>query len=117
MRNADDALVFYLPVEAAKILRCSEWWLKEQARNDRIPYCWIGGRYKFTPEHLKTIARKFERGIASGVVTDSGNAQPRRAPHRTRPPGQAARGTSEPAQLTARIPPRARRASNDPKAA
>jgi hypothetical protein len=116
MRNVDDALVFYLPAEAAKILRCSEWWLKEQARKDRIPYCWIGGRYKFTPEHLKAIARTFEHGT-SDRGGDSEKAQPRRASPRSRLIGRAAGGISEPAQLIARVPPRARRASGSSKAA
>lgn len=42
------------------MLRCSEWWVKEQARKRRIPYCWIGGSYRFTPEHVAEIARLFE---------------------------------------------------------
>jgi len=117
MRHADVALVFYLPAEAAKILRCSEWWLKEQARHDRIPYCWIGGGYKFTPDHLRAIARKCERGSANGA-TNPGKTQPNSTPGRTtRAASRSARGTSEPTQLTARIPPRARRSSDDPKAA
>jgi hypothetical protein len=42
------------------MLRCSQWWVKEQARQRRIPYCWIGGGYRFTPEHVAEIARLFE---------------------------------------------------------
>ena len=51
---------FYRPAEVARILRCSEWWVKEQARRRRIPFCWIGGSYLFTEEHITTIVRLFE---------------------------------------------------------
>jgi hypothetical protein len=44
----------------AKALRCSEWWVKEQARRRRIPYCWIGGSYRFTADHLAEIVRLCE---------------------------------------------------------
>ncbi|GAA1395468.1 helix-turn-helix domain-containing protein [Catellatospora coxensis] len=50
----------YRPGEVAKRLRCSEWWIKEQARKRRIPYSWIGGSYRFTEEHVKEIIRLFE---------------------------------------------------------
>jgi hypothetical protein len=42
------------------MLRCSEWWVKEQARRRRIPYSWIGGSYLFTNEHVAEIVRLFE---------------------------------------------------------
>ena len=42
------------------MLRCSEWWVKEQARRRRIPFCWIGGSYLFTEEHIAAILRLFE---------------------------------------------------------
>jgi hypothetical protein len=42
------------------MLRCSEWWVKEQARKRRIPYSWIGGSYLFTEEHIAEIVRLFE---------------------------------------------------------
>jgi hypothetical protein len=42
------------------MLRCSEWWVKEQARRRRIPYAWIGGSYLFTDEHVSAIVRLFE---------------------------------------------------------
>ena len=41
-------------------LRCSEWWVKEQARRRRIPFSWIGGSYLFTEEHIVAIVRLFE---------------------------------------------------------
>jgi hypothetical protein len=51
---------YYRPTEIAKLLRCSEWWIKEQARRRRIPYAWIGGSYLFTDEHITAIVRLFE---------------------------------------------------------
>ena len=36
------------------------WWVKEQARRRRIPFCWIGGSYLFTEEHIAAILRLFE---------------------------------------------------------
>ena len=51
---------FYRPAQVAEMLRCSEWWIKEQARRRRIPYAWIGGSYLFTDEHVTEIVRLFE---------------------------------------------------------
>lgn len=51
---------FYRAAEVARMLRCSEWWVKEQARNRRIPYSWIGGSYLFTEQHIAEIVRLFE---------------------------------------------------------
>jgi hypothetical protein len=52
--------VFHRAADVAEILHCSPWWVKEQARQRRIPFCWIGGSYRFTDEHLAQIARLFE---------------------------------------------------------
>lgn len=57
--NAGTQPDLYRPGEVAKRLRCSEWWVKEQARKRRIPYSWIGGSYRFTEEHIKEIIRIF----------------------------------------------------------
>ena len=51
---------YYRPAEVARLLRCSEWWVKEQARRRRIPYSWIGGSYRFTDDHIAEIIRLFE---------------------------------------------------------
>jgi hypothetical protein len=51
---------FYRAAEVARMLRCSEWWVKEQARRRRIPYAWIGGSYLFTDQHIAEIVRRFE---------------------------------------------------------
>jgi hypothetical protein len=50
------------------MLRCSEWWVKEQARKRRIPYSWIGGSYLFTDEHVAEIMRRFEVQPTSRVA-------------------------------------------------
>jgi hypothetical protein len=57
---ASAAPTFYRPAEVAAMLRCSEWWIKEQARNRRIPYAWIGGSYLFTEQHIAEIVHRFE---------------------------------------------------------
>ena len=83
------------------MLRCSEWWVKEQARRRRIPFCWIGGSYLFTDEHITEIIRLFEvrpvEGAAVAVI------------------GRARKATTEPhtapaVRLVARVPRRARAA-------
>lgn len=56
----EPGVVLYSAGEAAKILRCSEWWIKEQARKRRVPYSRVGGRYLFTQEHVNEIIRLFE---------------------------------------------------------
>src|SRR5436309_1514564 len=92
---------FFLPSEVAATLRCSEWWVKEQARQHRIPFCWIGGGYKFTAEHVAEIARLFEvRPIEAPerVVTVQPIAQHERDDQDDAPP----------IRLTARVPRRAR---------
>lgn len=65
-------MTFYRPDDVAKLLRCSEWWVKEQARRGRIPFSWIGGSYLFTSEHIAEIILLFERRpVDSAVVTGS----------------------------------------------
>ncbi|RZU50674.1 helix-turn-helix protein [Krasilnikovia cinnamomea] len=93
---------YYRPAEVARLLRCSEWWIKEQARHRRIPFSWIGGSYLFTEEHIAAIVRLFEvkpgddipavhrRGRADGASsTDDPGAVPIRL--RARPPRRARR--------------------------
>ena len=57
------------------MLRCSEWWVKEQARRRRIPFSWIGGSYLFTAEHVAEIVRLFEvrpaRAADSAALTSA----------------------------------------------
>lgn len=96
---------FYRPAEVAKMLRCSEWWVKEQARRRRIPYSWIGGSYLFTEEHIGEIVRLFE-------VRPGGTSAPAPAPARR---SRRTVGTEDVpvVQLSARVPRRARRAAPD----
>jgi hypothetical protein len=47
-------------VEAGLRLSCTATWLREQARNNRIPYTKLSGSYCFTDEHLIEIIRIFE---------------------------------------------------------
>jgi len=97
--------VFHRPADVARMLRCSEWWVKEQARRRRIPYSWIGGSYLFTDEHVAEIVRLFEvrpTDAATPVPVTKGTGR--------QPAGEEA----EPViRLTARRPRRARIAVSD----
>ena len=95
---------FYRPAEVAQMLRCSVWWVKEQARRRNIPYAWIGGSYLFTAEHIAEIVRRFEV-----QPTDDGPAipTPRRSPEQ---PSGVEAGQST-ARLIARQPRRKRAAA------
>jgi hypothetical protein len=96
---------FYRPAEVAAMLRCSEWWIKEQARNRRIPYAWIGGSYLFTEAHIAEIVRVFE--VRPAIV-----AIP--APVTERISGSGAdEHARPPIRLHARPPRRARGAASD----
>jgi hypothetical protein len=100
-----DTITTYRPAEAAKILHCSEWWLKEQARKRRVPFSWIGGSYSFTSDHIAEIVRIFEfRPDAQHLDTTSTNPTRRAA---------AISRTTPATQLTARKPRRAVKAEQD----
>lgn len=94
---------FYRPAQVAERLPCSEWWVKEQARRRRIPFCWIGGGYLFTEEHITAILRRFEVQAVDGEASVSAMPAPR-----PRPPAQPAESS---VTLRAR-PPRRARTSN-----
>lgn len=101
---APASVTFYRPAEVARMLRCSQWWVTEQARRRRIPFCWIGGGYRFTPEHVAEIARLFEvrpTTPAPPAAASSGMPQPRRRPAEDN-------ATAEVVRLRARTPRRAR---------
>ena len=102
--SASAPATFYRPAEVAAMLRCSEWWVKEQARNRRIPYSWIGGSYLFTQEHIAEIVRLFEVKPVEAQGSPVGPTTPH---HR-------ARSTSDsptPVRLVARTPRRVRAAA------
>ncbi|WP_405673072.1 helix-turn-helix domain-containing protein [Streptomyces canus] len=60
-QNITDLPQLYSAADVAQALRCSEWWVKEQARRGRIPFTKPGGSYRFTVEHVAEIMRIFER--------------------------------------------------------
>src|SRR3954454_13292650 len=106
---ASAPVTFYRPAEVAAMLRCSEWWVKEQARNRRIPYSWIGGSYLFTEAHIAEIVRLFEVRPTTHVVTD----EPATVPSGRRKSSRADDVTRSAIRLVARTPRRARAASTD----
>ena len=95
--------IFYRPAEVAAMPHCSTWWVKEQARKRRIPYCWIGGGYRFTPVHIAEIAR-----ISEVRPIDAVTPKPAQGPTIRPSP------TAEPdIVLRARTPRRAREAAGE----
>ncbi|MFC4943239.1 helix-turn-helix domain-containing protein [Pseudonocardia sp. GCM10023141] len=60
MAATPTVVTLYKPAEVAAMLRCSTWWIKEQARRGRIPFSWIGGSYLFTRDHIAEIVAIFE---------------------------------------------------------
>lgn len=103
MSGGPTRAAYYRPAEVARLLRCSEWWVKEQARRRRIPFCWIGGSYLFTKEHIAAIVRLFEVRPEAGAGMHAG-------PARAVPPGDRD-DFDGPARLRARPPRRARGAA------
>jgi hypothetical protein len=101
-RRENRRATLYRPSEVAKMLDCSEWWVKEQARKRRIPYSWIGGSYRFTDDHVRAIVRLFE---VQPVAPGTGST----ATVRRRPPSRVELET----RLRARTPPRALRARRE----
>jgi helix-turn-helix protein len=79
--SSRDVPLLYRPAEVAKKLRCSEWWIKEQARNRRIPFSWIGGSYRFTDDHIAEIVRLFEERPDTFPieVVDTSGSRPKKA--------------------------------------
>lgn len=92
--------VYYRPNEVAKMLRCSEWWVKEQARKRRIPFSWIGGSYLFTMEHISEIVALFEQRPGSPNATQTATDARRSVRRANTITGQSV------ARLTARTPRR-----------
>jgi hypothetical protein len=114
--DADSGPRLYRPHEVARVLHCSEWWVKEQARRRRIPFSWIGGSYRFTDDHLAEIIRLCEvRPTAGGTASPGGG--PAGRGRRRRAPAPPAAAPDPAAQLKARPPARARRAGSDTSAA
>ncbi|MGA5132673.1 helix-turn-helix domain-containing protein [Streptomyces olivoreticuli] len=92
----------YRPAEIAEALGCSEWWVKEQARQRRIPFTRLGGAYRFTTEHFTEIVRVFEeRPLQSQEPKPEGPVQP--------PSRRLRRGAPASVRLRAKRPRRANR--------
>jgi hypothetical protein len=51
----------YTAAEVAEALRCSTWWVQEQVRRGRVPYCEVAGSCRFTAEQYAVILRLLER--------------------------------------------------------
>ncbi|RST04994.1 helix-turn-helix domain-containing protein [Streptomyces sp. WAC05950] len=58
----------YYPADVASALGKSEWWVKEQARNGRIPYTKPGRAYRFTAEQFAEIISLFAEGPSAPRV-------------------------------------------------
>ncbi len=97
----------YSAREAAAALRCSEWWLKEQARRRRIPFLMLGGCYRFTVAHLAEIVVTFEVRPVASVTTE---------PQRSGESGRRRPGAvvAQPVLLHPRPPRRGRRIAEPP---
>jgi hypothetical protein len=95
---------FYRAAEVARMLRCSEWWVKEQARRRRIPFCWIGGSYLFTDEHIAAMVRLFEVQPVDACATATSTGRSRRS---------KAAASPTTAGLVSRVPRRVRAARAD----
>lgn len=50
----------HTPDEVAEALGVSGWWVREQARQHRIPFTKVGGAYRFSAQHVTEIIRIFE---------------------------------------------------------
>ena len=60
------------PEEVARALGTSSWWVREQARQGRIPHLRLGRRrIRFLPEHLDALVKVF-----SVAIVDDSVAQP-----------------------------------------
>jgi hypothetical protein len=58
----------YTAAEVAEALRCSTWWVQEQVRRGRVPYCEVAGGPRFTAEHYAAILRLLERQPADQAL-------------------------------------------------
>ncbi|GGV03949.1 hypothetical protein GCM10010495_14490 [Kitasatospora herbaricolor] len=104
MPQTQNALpTLYRPADIAKALGMSEWWVKEQARRERIPFTKPGRSYRFTAEQFAEIVRLYETrpALAPAPQSVSATAQVAKKPSRAQQPVEAA------TRLRARVPRRA----------
>lgn len=83
----------YTAEQLGESFQITAWWIKDQARQRKIPFTKVGGQYRFTEQHAEAIICLFEQQPEQHL-----QSVPRR-PSRTR-------GTDEPTQLRARTPRR-----------
>ena len=95
---------YHNAADVAAILGCSQWWVKNQARQRRIPYCWIGGSYRFTDQHVTEIGRIFEVRPTTEAAPAARNSRHTAAIEDNEP--------STVIQLTASVPRRMRATSD-----
>lgn len=91
----------YTPEQAAAEdeLNCSPQWLIRQARQKKIPFTMIAGKYRFTEAHIAQIIQQFE-------VQPSEHKPTRSTPPRRKPAAPAPQTTTTVTQLKARPPKR-----------
>ena len=106
---APSPTAYYTAAEVASALRCSAWWVKDQARRGRIPYCWVAASYRFTEEHMAEIQRLLERRPTVPVRPGT-PAAPSATSGRTARRSPAPREVGASAGLRARAPRRLREA-------
>jgi hypothetical protein len=51
----------YSARDVAEALNASEWWVKKEAREGRLPHTFLAGKYQFTAAHLAEIVAQHER--------------------------------------------------------
>ncbi|HEV2780383.1 MAG TPA: hypothetical protein VGX25_13420 [Actinophytocola sp.] len=68
----------HTPDAIATALGVSGWWVREQARQRRIPFTKVGGAYRFTDQHLSDIIRIFEHQPDPGGTPAMGTTAGRR---------------------------------------
>ena len=69
-RPASELPRLFTAAEVAEALRCSTWWVQEQARRGRVPYCEVAGGYRFSAEHYAAIVRLLERQPTDPACSD-----------------------------------------------
>lgn len=74
------APLVHRPAEAAELLGCTEWWLRDKARRREIPFTTVGGAYGFTRAHLDRIVELFEVDIEPKATTGPVRRKPAAAP-------------------------------------
>lgn len=68
----------HTPADVATALGCSEWWVREQARQRRFPHIRAaGGAIRFTDAHVGVILSGLERPAIDAVPDTTAGRQPK----------------------------------------